>query len=273
MKNRIDKAFATLRKQGRKALIGYLTAGFPDKKSLIPLIQQLSAAGLDLIELGIPFSDPIADGPTIQQSSQRALDNGTTLKWILQQVARCRERGIQTPIIFMSYCNPIYAMGVDKFFREAAKAGVDGLIAPDLIPEESALFGKEAIRNGVHLIWLVAPTTPSVRLRKIARATRGFLYAVSLTGVTGERQTLPTQLSTFLRKVKAVSRVPVAVGFGLSTPQQVREASKPVDGVIVGSALIKSIDLSKSNHYRGAVAFVSALSQGLGPKKEHDHAS
>lgn len=273
MTNRIDKTFARLKATRRKALIGYLTAGFPNKASLKPLVRRLSAAGLDLLELGIPFSDPIADGPTIQRSSQVALEQGATLTWILESVKALRTEGITIPIIFMSYCNPMYAMGVNQFFKRAAAAGVDGIIIPDMIPEEANLFNRQADAAGIHLIYLVAPTTPESRLRNVARKSRGFLYAVSLTGVTGTRVALPTDLGKFLGKVRSASRVPVAVGFGLSTPQQVKEASRYVDGVIVGSALIKAVEQSQKKQFKGAEAFVRSLANALNIKKEPAHAA
>jgi tryptophan synthase alpha chain len=259
--NRIDAVFQELKKQGRKALIGYVTAGFPDRVSLKRLVPTLEKAGLDLLELGVPFSDPIADGPTIQKASQAALAQGTTLAWILGQVRELRKH-VRLPIVFMTYCNPIYAMGVETFFRRARASGLDGLIVPDLIPEESRLLAP-AKRFGVHVIYLVAPTTPNDRIRYVARATHGFLYAVSLTGVTGARTTLPAGLPHFLKQVKAVSRAPVAVGFGLSTPAQVRAAARHADGVIVGSALIRAIDRSKSNGFTGAARFVRSLRNAL----------
>ncbi|MFA5974962.1 MAG: tryptophan synthase subunit alpha [Elusimicrobiota bacterium] len=269
--NRIDKTFQQLKAKGRKALIGYVTAGFPNKSSLKRLIPLLEEAGLDLLELGVPFSDPIADGPTIQRASQVALSNGVTLEWILETVRELRSR-VKLPIILMSYSNPVYAMGVERFFQKAQASGVDGLIVPDMIPEEAALF-KPAQSHGVHRIYLAAPTTPSERIRMIAQATRGFLYVVSLTGVTGARSALSPGLSRFLKKVKAISRQPVAVGFGLSTPAHVKAVAPYADGVIIGSALIKEIEKSKSNGFAGAVRYVRSLHKALNAKERTTHAS
>lgn len=273
MKNRIDQIFERLKKTGRKALIGYITAGFPERDDLPSLVRDLSASGLDILELGIPFSDPIADGPTIQKSSQKALENGTTLRWVFDQVRQLRSNGLQTPIVFMSYANPIYAMGVDAFFARAQDYGVDGLIIPDSIPEESELFRAAAEKHNVHLIFLVAPTTPPARLLQVGRSTQGFLYAVSLTGVTGVRQALPHDLGTFLTKVRKSTKVPIAVGFGISTPDQVRQVAPWVDGVIIGSALISEIEKSRHDHFSGAKSFVHNLAHALNPGKEPAHAS
>jgi tryptophan synthase alpha chain len=269
--NRIDRTFKVLKLCRRKALIGYVTAGFPTKASLLTLVPLLEKSGLDLLELGVPFSDPIADGPTIQHSSQLALENGVTLEWVLKSARQLRQKGVKLPLIFMSYCNPIHTMGVDLFFQKAAACGVDGLIIPDMIPEEADVYERSARKRGIDLIYLVSPTTPRARARMIVRRTNGFLYAVSLTGVTGTRKALPIHAATFLKSIKKVCRKPVAVGFGLSTPQQVHDISKHADGVIVGSALIREIERSKRTSFKGAAAFVKSLRRAL--DKENTHAS
>jgi tryptophan synthase alpha chain len=256
--NRIDHTFARLKREGRKALIGYVTAGFPAKKGFVRLLLDLEAAGLDLLEIGVPFSDPIADGPVIQGASQKALANGVTLPWILDSVRTLRHSSVM-PVILMSYANPILAYGLSRFFKDARAAGVDGVIVPDLIPEESGPFDRAARTTGVHLILLVTPTTPAARRRMIAGKTRGFLYAVSLTGVTGARQTLPTGLSAFIRSSKAACSKPVAVGFGISTPAQARQVASDADGIIIGSALIREIACSR----RSAVTFIRAIKGAL----------
>jgi tryptophan synthase alpha chain len=266
MKNRIDQTFAALKKRGEKALIGYVTAGFPTKKTFEDLVPQLEKAGMDILEIGVPFSDPIADGPTIQKASQTALENGVTLQWTLAATKRLRTK-VSMPFIFMSYCNPIYAMGVDAFFRAARDAGVDGLIIPDLIPEEAASYRTAAQKNGLCLIYLASQTTPPARLKTIGRDTRGFLYVVSLNGVTGARRELPKNLSAIVSRARRLSAAPVAVGFGISTPAQAAEAARHADGVIVGSALIKAIESSSRQSFKGALTFVASM------KKELRHAS
>jgi len=268
---KIARTFSILKKQKRKALIGYMTAGFPTKSSLKTLVRKLEASGLDILEIGVPFSDPIADGPTIQHSSQIALKNGVTLEWIFKSVNELRQERVQLPIVFMSYCNPIYAMGIDAFFRKAASSGVDGVIIPDLIPEEGAPYALAAKRHGIDLIYLVAPTTPKARIRIVAGKTTGFLYAVSLTGVTGVQKALPAEAAGFLNYTTSVSRAPVAVGFGITTPDQARHIARYADGVIVGSELIRQIEKSKSLSFTAACAFVNSLRSAL--DKETAHAS
>lgn len=263
MANRIDRTFAILKKGHRKALIGYITAGFPKRSSFRPLVSKLTDAGIDLLEIGVPFSDPIADGPTIQHASQVALQQRVELPWILSEIRALRQSGLQTPLILMSYCNPIQAIGIPQFFTAARHAGVDGLIIPDIIPEESDRFARAARANRIHMIYLVAPTTPKARIPKIAANTRGFLYAVSLTGVTGARSALPKNVAGFLQSVRRVSKSPVAVGFGVSTPDQVRQMSHYADGVIVGSALIQHIQKSKAPEYQRAVNYVRSLKGAL----------
>jgi tryptophan synthase alpha chain len=263
--NRIDQTFAALKRSHKKALIGYVTAGYPTKNRFPQLVQLLEKSGLDLLEIGVPFSDPVADGATIQRSSQKALENGVTLPWILQTVSRLRAR-VQLPILLMSYSNPILAMGLDRFFARARVCGVDGLIVPDLIPEEGAPFEHLAKKYSLRLVYLAAPTTHPARLQHIARSTQGFLYAVSLTGVTGARQVLSDGLSRFLAHIRRYTSKPVAVGFGISTPAQIRSIRRSVDGVIVGSALIQQIDRS----FQKAGMFVRTLQTALNPRGQKE---
>ena len=260
--NRIEELFARRAREKRKVLIGYVTAGFPETNSLSGLVKGLAGAGLDLLEIGIPFSDPIADGPTIQHSSQVALQNGITLKEILAQVAVIRKTE-SLPMVFMSYSNPIYTMGIKTFFEAARASGVDGLIIPDLIPEESGRFDEAADACGIDLIYLVAPNTPKERIRRIAHKTKGFLYAVSLAGVTGTREELPQGLKPFLQLIKTLSPVPVAVGFGISTPAHARSVAPYCDGIIVGSALIKEIEKAHTQNGPQATQFIQTLRQAL----------
>ncbi len=235
--NRIDRLFSQLKSQGRKALIAYVTGGYPSLPAMDRAVRDLVKAGVDLVEIGVPFSDPIADGPTIQFSSQKALEGGITPARILDWVKGFRKTH-ETPIVLMTYMNPIQRMGLGSFARRARAAGVDGVIVPDLIIEEGGPLEKELASTGVHLIYLVAPTTPPQRRSEIARRSKGFLYAVSLTGVTGVRRSLPKDLGAFLADVRRRSPVPVAVGFGISDAAQARQAAAHADGVIVGSAFI-----------------------------------
>lgn len=235
--NRIDRLFSQLKSQGRKALIAYVTGGYPSLPAMDRAVRDLVKVGVDLVEIGVPFSDPIADGPTIQFSSQKALEGGITPARILDWVKGFRKTH-ETPIVLMTYMNPIQRMGLGSFARRARAAGVDGVIVPDLIIEEGGPLEKELASTGVHLIYLVAPTTPPQRRSEIARRSKGFLYAVSLTGVTGVRRSLPKDLGAFLGDVRRRSPVPVAVGFGISDADQARQAAAHADGVIVGSAFI-----------------------------------
>ncbi len=255
--SRIAKKFRQLKSQGRKALIAYVTAGFPALGATDKVVRELEASGADIVEIGIPFSDPIADGPVIQYSSQRALENGVTLDWVLKWTKKFR-RNSQLPIVYMSYLNPIHHMGYETFARRAAEAGVDGLIVPDLIAEESARLRKILRNKGIDLIHLVAPTTSPKRRLMMAKKSRGFLYAVSTTGVTGMRRQLPADVIGFLQGLRRVSTVPVAVGFGISNAEQARRYASSVDGVIVGSALINLL------RKRTAVApFIKTLRSAL----------
>jgi tryptophan synthase alpha chain len=238
--NRLERRFSELRRARRKALIAYMTAGYPSLAESGKTFRTLEKAGVDVVELGVPFSDPIADGPTIQFSSQKALEKGVTLDGIIGMVSRLR-RTSQTPIVLMSYLNPIHSRGYARFARAAAEAGVDGLIVPDLIPEEAGELRKELRRRGMDLIHLVAPTTAPARQRRIAGQTQGFLYAVSVTGVTGARKSLPAETAAFLKNLRRASRVPVALGFGISGPEQARRYGRLADGVIFGSALVQRL--------------------------------
>jgi tryptophan synthase alpha chain len=263
VRNRIDHTFSRLKKSKGKALIAYVTAGFPTKASFPKLVHLVEDSGADLLEVGVPFSDPIADGPTIQHASQVALQNGVTLSWILKSVHHLRRQGVTLPLVFMSYCNPIHAMGLDAFFKRAKAVGVDGLIIPDLIPEEAGPYEHLARKNGIDLIYLVSPTTPRQRIGQVAQKTHGFLYAVSLTGVTGVRKAMPAEVAKYLKWVQSASHKPVAVGFGLTTPDQVRAISRHADGVIVGSALVRMIEKSKKTQFAGAARFIRSLKGAL----------
>ncbi len=263
--NRIDITFNHKQEDGAKALMPFVTAGDPDLATTGELILELEKNGADLIELGVPFSDPIADGPTIQASSQRALENGITLDKIIDFVAGLRQK-TQIPISLMSYYNPIFVMGEEIFFERAKAAGVDGVIVPDLPPEEAETLIKMGIKYDLKTIFLIAPTSTPERIAKIAEISGGFIYYVSLTGVTGARSELDQNISQKLEHIRAASEKPVAVGFGVSTPEQAFNISQWADGVIVGSALIKQISRYSGdtpNMIQQAGLFLRSLRGGI----------
>jgi tryptophan synthase alpha chain len=255
--NRIDKKFRDLKRTGRKAFIAYITAGDPTIAMTEKIALALEAAGVDIIELGIPFSDPIADGPTIQAASQRALTKGASLKKIFAMVGGLRKK-TQLPIVFMTYYNPIFRFGPERFFKTCREAGVDGVIIPDLPIEEAGDAVKAGKKNGVSVIFLTAPTSPMARIKDIAKRSEGFIYYVSLTGVTGARKRLPPEVLSNVRAIKAITGKPVAVGFGISDAKQARAIAKAADGVIVGSAIVSII-----GEDRDIIAKVSRLARSL----------
>ncbi len=238
----IDQAFARCRRERRAAFIPYLTAGDPDLATTGRLLEALVAGGADLIELGVPFSDPIADGPVNQRAAVRALAAGTTLSGILDLVGRQRAR-LGVPIVLFSYYNPILARGIETFAEQASASGVDGVLCVDLPPEEASAELLPALRQaGVDAIFLLAPTSTRQREKAVAAASSGFVYYVSRTGVTGTRDELPPELLRQAKKLRRRLRLPLAVGFGLSTPDQVRAVSRVADGVVVGSALVRTVE-------------------------------
>lgn len=244
--NRIDKKFKELKKAKQKAFIAYITAGDGGLGLTKEAVLALENAGVDIIELGIPFSDPLADGPTIQAASQRALKNNTNLPKIFRAVKELR-RITQIPIAFMTYYNPVLKHGPERFLRDCRSSGVDGVIVPDLPGEEAHDLARLARARKIATIFLAAPTSTRKRMESIARLSRGFVYYVSLTGVTGERTTAPKGVTEKLRALKGVSRIPVAVGFGVSSPGQARALAKAADGVIVGSAIVKIFEKNQKN--------------------------
>lgn len=242
---RIQERFAQLALRGETALIPFITIGDPDIETSHALVLSMAEAGADMIELGVPFSDPIAEGPTIQRSSERALSSGTSLHAILELVSRLRPQ-LEIPLILMGYANPVYAMGDERFSKLAAEVGVDGVIIPDLPPEEGAdLYGR-CNEAGVDGILLAAPTTTPERLTMLASRSRGFLYYVSLTGVTGARSEIAAGVEDRVRAAKESGSIPVCVGFGISTPGHAAEVAGYADGVVVGSAVVNLIEAAPS---------------------------
>jgi len=242
---RIHQTFKRLKKKGQAALIPFIVAGHPDLETTEALVLRMTASGADIIELGVPFSDPLADGPTIQAASQRALQKGVTLNDIFRLAKRIR--GVAPPLVLMTYFNPIFQYGLKAFAERCDETGIDGVIVPDLPPEEAGPWVREARKLGLDTIFLAAPTSPPERIRLVNRDSRGFIYYVSLTGVTGTREKLPAELEMAVRGIKEQSQKPVAVGFGISTPEQAREVSRFADGVIVGSAIVKIIEEEAGN--------------------------
>lgn len=258
--NRIDEKFKELRTKRTKAFIAYITAGDPNLQTTGMLIPALERSGVDIIELGIPFSDPLADGPVIQAASQRALQSGATVAKILKIAKKARESS-SIPLVFMTYYNPVLRYGVDRFIRECKTSGIDGIIVPDLPYEESGDFARSCKRGGLRLILLVAPTSGSERIKKIAKRSKGFIYYVSLTGVTGVRKSLSGEIKPQVSLIKSMTDLPVCVGFGISNPAQAREAARVSDGVIVGSAIVSVIAKMKGNV--NLTAKVSAYAKAL----------
>lgn len=244
--NRIDRTFSQLKSRKKKAFIAFMTAGDPNLKATEDLALAFEKAGVDILELGVPFSDPLADGPTIQASSQRALKKGVNLPGILRAVASIRKKS-QMPICLMTYYNPVYHYGEAKFVKDAVAAGVDGVIIPDLPPEEGAELIRYARKAGLATVFFLAPTTEKKRMPAVARASSGFIYYVSLTGVTGARQKTATDYRARLLEAKKLTATPVCVGFGVSSKEQVKAAAKIADGVIVGSAIVNCIARNSGN--------------------------
>jgi len=262
--NRIDHKFKELKRKRKKAFIAFITAGDPSLKVTEELVLAFEKNGVDIIELGVPFSDPLADGPTIQAASQRALKNHVTLNKILNLVKKIRLKS-QIPIALMTYYNPVFRYGDDKFVQRAVKMGVDGVIVPDLPPEEAGNLIGSARKNNLSAIFFLSPTTTPKRMRGIIKVSSGFIYYVSLTGVTGARRKLDHNVTKNVRLAKRLTGKPICVGFGVSTSQQVKAISKIADGVIIGSVIIKNIEKNKGkkNLVRNVSKFVHQLTKGL----------
>jgi tryptophan synthase alpha chain len=243
--NRISKRFAELRGNGELGIVAYITAGDPTLNATLEFVLALSEAGADVIELGVPFSDPLADGPTIQRASERALKAGTSLAGVLGLVGDIRKIS-QVPLVLFSYFNPIVQMGLEKFAANAAGAGADGVLVTDLTPEESEDYRQILHSHGLDTVFLAAPTSTDERLQKIAACSSGFLYLISRTGVTGAKDVLPDELPVLVRRTRSFTTLPIAVGFGISLPGHVSVLGGLADAAVVGSALVSEIEKAKS---------------------------
>ena len=261
--NEIEQRFKRLKSKGRAALICYLMAGDPDLDTTEALVLKIADSGADVIELGVPYSDPLADGPTIQAASQRALQRGVNLKEVFRVTQRLKER--VPPLVIMTYFNPVFRYGLEAFAEDCQRNGVAGVIIPDLPPEEAGPWIREARKGKRDTIFLASPTSPPGRIKMISHLSRGFIYYVSITGVTGVREKLSGDLEAAVRRIQEESQKPVAVGFGISSPDQAREVSRFADGVIVGSAIVKIIEEEsrKESLLPRMEAFIASLSAAL----------
>lgn len=269
----IRDAFSSAKRAGQSAaLMPYLTLGYPNPEASMAAIEAAARAGANLFELGVPFSDPLADGPTIQRAAQVALEQGVTVAKCLEMVAELRQRGIHQPFLLMGYFNPFLQYGLERLVTEAAQAGTNGFIVPDLPHEEAGPFESLCAQHNLALVYLLAPTSSPERIAEVIARSQAFLYLVSLTGVTGARTSLPADLASFVARVRKLcsSEIPLAVGFGISTPEQAAEVGKIADGVIIGSAFVNAVS-GKDNHpaqkgsrkQSAAFEFINSLVRGL----------
>ena len=272
MTSKLDRTFAQLRKKNEKALIAYVMAGDPSLQETEQLVVELEQAGADIIELGVPFSDPIADGPVIQQAAERALRSGTSLRTILSMITGLRKK-TQIPLVLMAYYNNIHAFGPERFCQEAAQAGIDGLILPDMPPDEAGPLKGPAAAAGLPLIFLLAPTSTAARRAFVARQSQGFVYYVSLTGITGAKLRNVADVGKNVEKIRKITHVPVAVGFGVATPEDAANVAAIADGVIVGSAIVKLIAAHRQNPemVKHVAEFVRSLKTAMRSAQSKPH--
>lgn len=264
--SRLDRRFSALREQGRKALIPFITAGDPSLEALVPVMHALVEAGADMVELGVPFSDPMADGPTIQRSSERALERGASLDWIMEQVRIFRADDAETPVVLMGYLNPVEIRGAGRYAAGLADAGIDGALLVDLPPEEADEVSAAFSGSGLALVLLVSPTTGEDRLRLLSERAAGYLYYVNFAGVTGASERLdPAAAGQRLRAIRAAAAVPVVAGFGIHDSASARAMSVDADGVVVGSALVAAMEAAgtPADAARAAAAFLGPLREAL----------
>lgn len=265
MKSRIHNRFNQLHKQSGKALVTFITAGDPDLATTAALLPRMAAAGADIIELGIPFSDPMADGPTIQRASERALASGVTLEAVLAMVSGVRDQ-VAAPIVLMGYSNPIYSYGWQRFAQDAVAAGVDGLLLVDLPPEEAGELLPAARAAGLEVIFLLTPTSDQARIKQVSRYGSGFLYYVTVTGVTGARQSVSNSLEDELKTIRSAIKLPVVAGFGISTPEQAAQVATAADGVVVGSAIVKLFEQYQGEQLLAEVTgLIRSLKNAIAP--------
>lgn len=235
----IEAMFAHAKSENRAAFLPYFPIGYPDYETSLDAIAAMAEEGVDGFEIGMPFSDPLADGPTVQAATQIALENGTTVRKCIEGVRTLRERGVTQPMLLMGYLNPMLAYGIEKFVQDAKAAGADGFIVPDLPPDEGQFLTEICTREGMGLVFFLAPTSNTSRIKYVAEQARGFIYVVTLTGVTGVRTSLPPDLKEFIARLKADTDKPLVLGFGISTPEQARMVAELTEGFIVGSALVR----------------------------------
>ncbi len=257
----MSRIAAVFNRPGHKVLIPYITIGYPSIEATLEVVPLLASHGCDMVELGIPFSDPLADGVTIQKASFHALQNGITPQICLEVAGQLSQK-VDVPLVFMTYYNPVFSYGLEEFCSDCAKSGIDGLIIPDLPPDEGSELEAISQRQALDLIYLLAPTSTAERIRLVAERSRGFVYLVSVTGVTGARDSLPAELEAFVARVRQATTQPLCVGFGISTPEQAKRVAAIADGVIVGSRLIQLME-AETNFIPAVGDFIKGLRQAL----------